>query len=929
MRAAWAAVFLMDIGVCPLPPFCVAEEPTAPQADAPAAPPTLEAVLAELHGKARQARTDRRFAEVEALRVERLKTLLANEDADAKSPWVAGAKAIATADSQIKAMHYEQACATLTEAWKAFETTPRGEPVFGDIALKLFEASEAAKAVYPDFNAVSADHLRNCLRLAAEADPCQVEALVANAFLAPPDPAEAFQPAENRPSLKSRNKHLRDISYVADRDAQPLPWHAPVELLEAGGNGFVLGDLDYYHRFLDPARRLQGTDRNGEPVHVVMAGCLLTVARDDEGRKRPVVIDFDADRGRWMRMTPRILRVQPPAYKPETWRIDAAQLNADLRSIMDAAIAERQTLLKRRLLVTAEGLQGAIRVKADIRKILVFMQEPPKSQEPLKLEQVFQMVQAGYGNYVRVHPDEATKIDTANRQVQQLADEWMQFTTRVEALRAAIGNLGGGSRVEPERAATALADFLKEIGMEYADTRDLADDEDEQAARDEGARKTAKKSAPKKLDATGPIQLSGQELRLKMSRQKDQYDLLALFKLMRGMHRQAIEATLASTPPPAPGAVGSPPSREERARTAARDRLADSLARYDRLLPDSADPTAPGDFSLTLDELLAVGSATRQMAAALRSLGSESEQTRFLARFADTIDAVARPAAYEADMQRYCTKTNRAKSWQVGRATWRVYDFPAGTAPEKLADMIDHCQRVAFTLADFDAAMAQAVDDLPPADVDVMLRPGCTTPLRNRLVHDRNGKLALQFLSTLTEPCTVLFLDVDASETSGGSPAFIAEGDGPPLWLEIDGQRLRTAIAGTKKRPDLVVDFLGPQGRVPLGARSEAFADVRVMTDRRGNRIVRDRAKITSPLEAHFYAMTTKAGDPMTERAVNYVIQDWMDLDHTIINRFLPNVMLYAPSLPAWQTYRREFMRPAPDVGWMWPPAQRAVTPGQ
>jgi hypothetical protein len=59
---------------------------------------------------------------------------------------------------------------------------------------------------------------------------------------------------------------------------------------------------------------------------------------------------------------------------------------------------------------------------------------------------------------------------------------------------------------------------------------------------------------------------------------------------------------------------------------------------------------------------------------------------------------------------------------------------------------------------------------------------------------------------------------------------------------------------------------------------------------------------------------------------VNYCIQDWLDLDRNIINGFLPDLMIHAPSLPAWQFYRSEYRRPAPTDDWKWTIARRAFS---
>ncbi|MEI8229367.1 MAG: hypothetical protein WCH77_14050, partial [Planctomycetota bacterium] len=506
----------------------------APQSD-PAAtsepkqpPADFAAQLDVLHEKARKARDEKDFSQVEELRLERL--ALAKDSSD-KSPWIAGAQAIAEADTLIQSMQYEKACTVLQEAWKPFEKPARGEAVFGDVAMKLFEAVQAGLAVYPDFKAVPGDVLRKAVQLAADGDPCQVEAQAADAFLTVPNPDEAFQPAELRPSLRLRNKRLLAISHAADRDERPLPWHAPVEFLKAESSSFVLDDLRYYDRFLNPRRRLRGLDAYGEPVHLVMGGTLLVVDRDTDGRRRPAVADYDTDSNNWLRMTPRILRIEPPAFRPQPWRLDEAKLNADLREIIQDSIAERQTLIRRRLLVSAEGLKGATKVKAHISRMLGWVNNPPKGQPAPKIEDVLQMVSKGYANYSLNFPEEAAPVQKALATVQQSATEWSQFQTQLEGLRVATGDTNAATSVDAAKAATALVSFLALIEKDNLALLELPEPEIEPADKAGKAEKADK--APPKLAATaGPIQLSGRELRLKLSRQKDQYDLLAFFQLM-------------------------------------------------------------------------------------------------------------------------------------------------------------------------------------------------------------------------------------------------------------------------------------------------------------------------------------------------------------------------------------------------------------
>jgi hypothetical protein len=880
-------------------------------------PVGLDATLQALHDKARDARGKRDFGRVEELRIERLSALASTAASDTKetaeSPWVAGAKAIAEADSLIKGMQYEKACELLKAAWQPFTKTARDKPVFGDIAMKLFEATQAALAVYPEFPAVDAGMLRQAVQLAADADPCAVEALAADAFLTTPDPGEAFERAELRPSLGARNRRLLGISHDAATDVRPLPWHAPTEYLKAKSSSFVLGDLGYYERFLDPRHALRGRDAYGEPISVVMGGSLLLSAPDGEGLKRPFVAEYEPKTGRWLRLRPRILRVEPPSYQPQSWQIDEAGLNADIRAAVQNAAAERQRAIRNRLMVSAEGLKAATKAKAHIRKILGWMEDPPKGQKVLTFDEAIEMVAAGYVNYARRYPEERDQAEKAYNMVVAAGKEWTQFREVGDVLLAAAGD--GTADVDAAAAAKALMGFLSVL-----DEQDLEDAEP--ATEDDDAVQT--EVAP----------LSGRELRSKLSQQKEQYDMLALFQLMNSVHRPALQAIVERTPPPAPGTAPQPDD-EDPSPTA---KLGRALKYFDTVrakatreqpAPDGAGPPTKR-LSLTLNALQETAASLRDMSAALRQIGGENERADFLDRFVRTLDQVAQPISLEGELVRFCDDSSLRQQWKLGRMTWRVYDIPADAPHDRLANMVNYCPRLCFALDDFAKLiedMEGKGDDGMPTTTRLPLRPGCTTNARNRLVENRSGKLTLRVPRAIADPYTALLLDIE--EEAGdpfGSGNLAASGE-RTFWLDDDSGRVDVSLltdAGNK--PAIVVRFPGVDGHVPLGAAADSFEDRRFMKDSRGNTIVRDTSSEQSPTKAHFYRITSESGGELTERAVNYCIQDWLDLDRNIINGFLPDLMMHAPSLPAWQFYRNEYRRPAPTDDWEWTIARRAFS---
>jgi len=252
---------------------------------------------------AKSAARARDFSAVERIRAERLAML---SDGDGDSPWRAGAAAIGEAGKRIDRLDYRGACETLRAAWRPFGSpaaaaSPAG--VLGDVAMKLFEATQAALAFHPrcldDGNPeriATRDELRAALRIAVDRDPCAVEARAALAFLTRPEPKEAFLRAEARPSVQARNRLIGEIAYES---AGPvMPWHAPVELLKAGNLAFVLDDLDFCRAMLDrgPGSRIKGWDARHRPFDVLPNSHLLMRLGDEEGVEAPSVL-FLASRG--------------------------------------------------------------------------------------------------------------------------------------------------------------------------------------------------------------------------------------------------------------------------------------------------------------------------------------------------------------------------------------------------------------------------------------------------------------------------------------------------------------------------------------------------------------------------------------------------------------------------------------------------------
>ncbi len=380
---------------------------------------------------------------------------------------------------------------------------------------------------------------------------------------------------------------------------------------------------------------------------------------------------------------------------------------------------------------------------------------------------------------------------------------------------------------------------------------------------------------------------------------------------------------MAQAPPPQPAATAS---TEEREPTPA-ERLSQALKQYDAALakaaggqlPRGAEGAPARPLIITLETIRQTTASLREMIAALREMGPEPERVDFLDRFVRTLGDAARTVNLEAEMVRFCDAENLNRTWQIGRTTWQVYDFPDDITQERLANMINACPRLAFSLDDFDRLVKDAPAEGLPADARLPLIAGCTTVPRNRLVEQHGTQPMLRMPRGIADPWTAVLLDVDREAGSDFAPALVDGPEGGYLWLDDNGGRVRLSfITKAGQEPAMVVRFAGADGYSPLGAAPDASDAGRVLKDRRGNTITLVHSPEPSPTKAHYYEIRSPSGEPLTDRSVNYVIQDWLDLDRNIVNSFLPDVSVLAPSLPAWRLYRDEYMRQAPRNDWKW-----------
>jgi hypothetical protein len=399
---------------------------------------------------------------------------------------------------------------------------------------------------------------------------------------------------------------------------------------------------------------------------------------------------------------------------------------------------------------------------------------------------------------------------------------------------------------------------------------------------------------------------------------------------MNSVHRPALEAMIKQTQSQAPQTtpeVDHGPTADER--------LRDALEQYDTAIAkasgeqplpkEDGQPARP--LVITLDTLRQTAAAAAEISVALRGSEADTERAAFFDRFARRLDDLARAVSLEVDMVRFCTAGNLDRSWQLGLTKWQVYDFPPNTPQERLAGMINGCPRLAFSIDDFDRLVKDAGEDGVPSDTRLPLLSGSTSVDRNRLVENRSNQPMLRVPRSISAPWTAVLLDVDPEARPDFAPPLVRETDGDYLWLDDNGGRVRMSfVTKAGEEPAMVVRFPGADGYSPLGASSDVFKAQRILKDRRGNTITLDKSGESSPSEAHYYAIRSPSGDALTEQSVNYVVQDWLDLDRNIINSFLPDVILMAPSLPTWRLYRNEYARPAPRKEWKWSVPRRMFT---
>lgn len=939
---AWFST-LIAVSCCVLHPSSFAAG-TTENKSADATPPTsLEAI----HSKAQIARDRGNFDAVEDLRLERLKAI---DSLPELSAWKQGIDAIKRSDRAIQQMRYAEAVETLLKAWQPFEAAHDDNPkaiLFGDIAMKVFEAVQAALAVYEPsdqsaFPKLQDAELERLVNTAYESDPCQVELRAVRAFLTPPDADETFLPQARRKSITRRNEDLLAIAYPGDKTVPIRPWHGPAQFLLGKSSSYVMRDLRFL-RYLDPDTRIRGRDRVGEVFHLVYGGAVLCYgvsAKEREETGRSTVrffVDVYRD-GSWHRLRPYFLMVTPSDDEAKKKRADDWRLlSTDVQRRVNEF--EGQLRASELRLARAAGNAGGD-------------QRPNAFQPPVNV------TDANVSDSLLPIVNRFPKKDRI--QLQAATDQIIAGRWTLEAR--------DGSKPPPPGAS--LHDrliFLSKCFRGLAQIQPKLAKLAIEASQDIEAIAT---SLPKpadpalgKLDGDGlePLPPPGDDIQTALT----PASALKLLKSVPEL-REAWEKRLAAVHDSGSGEsiIGDPESiigdyqlmiacrvleqclyirkqaiKDDADNAAYANRDADFEKLFGKNYSVAVSETAPPpgeatnqqaiqdiEASLHLLECTDVIASLRQDLKELKSSQSQSPLQSPL-QLTDQVrkDALESLNAAEAlfgerarqlrsrDLEDITVDRPLYRQWHTPTAQWSLYEIPHTISPSRIADFLDNPLIPTFGLAEGSLPNPVAANKQHrPADVapttTVALSERTTlakgTPLIRR--KKTGDKLTLELNLAIAGdilPLPAVVLVEHALDAGEGGSAFDEGG---------------TLHAETPEPHELVHDrdelksvFDGCDGFIPATFGAHA----RRLVDRRGNTITQRRLDEPTPFTV---VSATKQDISDGGDNVVYSWDAWRDLDQNIVNDFLPSTQFYSPSPVSWMTYRQELLRPTPAWPFKW-----------
>jgi hypothetical protein len=848
-------------------------------------PPSLDDQLAALHQEAKTARESKQFAEVERLRLERRRLI---RESKASSAWTKGMTAITQAEQAVGLMQYARACQILQAAWNSFESLPPRRVVFGDLAIELFLATEAARMVDPELEHVPVATLRKALERAATDDPCQVEVEAALAFLSRPNADESFQRQNVRESIRLRNDRLLAIRRDPNAGGPILPWHAPVQYLQAKSTSFVLGDIDYLRAFLDPRTRLSGTNRHGEAWCLALGGGILGISMDRSGGEPRTVVTIDSyDLGRraWQELRPQVLVVTAavPDAAGDQWQLSGGWVQKRLESLLiDLEIAVKTRADQRLVAIAAEFPPEVVAAVEQIRNGTWKNGPPPGSA----IDAVLGVAASGFATYAANRADKAVAATRAKQAIEQLAADVLE----VSRVKQANSNAAAGTPLsDADRAA--LRQLVERIDF------------------------NALQPAVDSLAATGlgggrPAGLQGPQFKAELFDVLDRAELLAAlqayatdgegFLLVKLMRDQA--QNLVTQIESVGGDVFPAQRRAVRQVRDAVDRLEGVFA---KLAASPQQPLLLADFTLLRRQIDEV-----RYACAVLDI---PDLVRLDARVRPLLALCSRvvgPVEDRARALKVAAGRSPVRTWTIGATEWKFFEFGVISASEAAA-VVELLPPLVVAASDLETVSKQLVDKGASPSMPV-LRPGSakTGPLV-----DSSG--TSQGLNVRMAPPSgpivgIVLVEQDVGPAASG-PRTLVDDKGRPMLL-VDDAGTPRPLRVDLDAGHLVVDYPGLEGHVPLGISADTAARPRFMRDRRGYRI-----SAAAPDQPRLFDIVAANGERVDGSF--HSLSDLVDLDRNIVNEFLPPALLYAPSLPVWQVYREQLVRQPPDgrVRWALP----------
>jgi hypothetical protein len=871
-------IWLVAVAVFGAAGLAHADDPATP-------PPSLDDQLATLHKEAKTARDAKQFAEVERLRLERRRLI---REPKASSAWTTGMTAITQAEQAVGLMKYERACQILQAAWKSFESLPPRRVVFGDLALELFLATEAARMVDPEVELVPVATLRKALQRAATDDPCQVEAEAALAFLSRPNADESFQRQNVRESIRQRNDRLLSIRRDPDAGGPILPWHAPVQYLQAKSTSFVLGDIDYLRTFLDPRARLAGTNRHGEAWCLTLGGGILGISTDRSGGEpRPVVTIDSYDPGRrvWQELRPQLLVVTAavPDADGDDWRVSGGWVQKRLESLLiDLEIAAKAQADRRLVAIAAEFPPEVLAAVEQIRNGTWKNGPPPGSA----IDAVLGVAASEFAAYAANRADKAVAATRAKQAIEQLAAD----VREVSQIKQANSTAAAGSPLsDADRAA--LRQFVNR--MDFAALQPAVDP----------------------LAATGlgggrPAGLQGPQFKAELFDVLDRAELLAAlqayatdgegFQLVRSMRDQA--QNLVAQIESVGGDVSPAQRRTVRQVRDAVDRLEGVFA---KLAASPQQPLRLADFTLLRRQIDEV-----RYACALLDIPNLVRLDARVRPLLALCRRVAGPVEDRAQALKVAAGRSPVRSWTIGAVEWKFFEFGVIGASEAAA-VVELLPPLVVAASDLEAVSKQLADKGASPSMPV-LRPGSAKS--GPLVDSSNASPGLNVrMAPPSGPIVgIVLVERDGGPAASG-PRTLVDDKGRPMLL-VDDAGTPRPLRLDLDAGHLVVDYPGLEGHLPLGISADPAARTRFIRDRRGYRI-----SAAAPDQPRLFDIVAANGERLDGSF--HSLSDLVDLDRNIVNEFLPPALLYAPSLPVWQVYREQLLRQSPDgrVRWALP----------